>query len=616
MHSNIVNRSATPASTDLPEQVSTLSQEATASLEKTHDYFLSTDKPVEYTCNHTHDNTQTSTTTTITHLEGNGCDVNDTVDVFESRQAMRQHVLDMRKDTPSNERGRIKPKLKHANCSDVTRQDFKYEITTTGLSQDKTRSFTTKYDHNSPFNGLRYNDEKGNVRLVTGAVIASQDRSALELTVPRVVIDNINNASVFYSGRPDSEKKAIAQAQQIANTEFSLANYEISKMKGIKNIGTPDAPKYQFSYAVFSITKPGLIQSPTGYNERDGLKWEKEALAKITGETIHINGVEVELNPIHIHSNINMIDEYRHMMGGALSGQTLANSINTVGYTKLLTLISDDQKKTAPIFIQNALIQIQDPKLRDKLTSEQQYMLTDLVARHFNLPVVGHCKSCVDRTSIAAVIMHLNHEIITGKLEITDENQPQNIMQTREYRELALAYLNAQHQVSRAVHFGEDSNGEYKGLKALRLQLGSIPAAANILPEEATKNHSFWAKRSVVLTVTPIAMFVQFLLAIPLAPLYQAIASIISLALLIFTHFKYDNARNVCSVLKAIHLAPYQMKSWNIPKVGYRRKIDANSELMNGQGRHISKGGKELLPADYKHVAGPQHPMVGKSSAN
>lgn len=544
---------------------------------RTHLTFVHTNVPVVYDNKY-----ETATTETVVTydapLDQPKC---YTDHVFESRAAMREAEAERRiRETTLEEAGFYFVDDKHLAFSDVERQSYSFSVEATGqmkeeLERPQTTSYRCDYIHNSPFNGKAYKTADGSTHVVQNAVISSNDRSTDQIVVPRVLRDAETGEAVTYTGRPDSLKKAQEQARHIFRSEV------VSSRKGLRDTGektSDDRPIYEMTYAVFSLTKASRITDPSEFDERSSLLRENRALHEIRTNLYDIDGHVVRFKPIHIHSSLNLFSELYKVLGKGLSGEDIERAINKKGYTELLAYARSIGKADDPLL--TSLIALLSPENIGTLSTLDRLMLTNLLVKKCGLAEVVHCKSCIDRTSLGMAISLINHEIATGKISVRPD-LPHAILSSPSYQRLFLAMLNGLHPASRASRMGEKENGEFTGRKELGLNVAGVPELARLLPKEAVKESSFWSCRLKVYAVTVLTGIAQILFATVLAPLYQTLAAIVSLAIISI----YDeNGRNLC---EAIHMAPYQIKFWKIPQLDLLFTVNKQSTQMNKDDRHL-----------------------------
>jgi hypothetical protein len=486
--------------------------------------------------------------------------------------------------------------MKHACYSDIPRASFDAAITlnqeTLGLPKNTKLEFRNEYFYHSSFNGQVYKDENKKLREVHHAVPSSWDRSTNNLMMARVLKDD--NGSIFYAGRPDNKSRAITQAEDIFRTELALGE----NGKGIKKLKNGS---YELTYVVNSLTNGGTLQNPGLLNERKSLLEEIKALHELKDLEIEVDGKKVTLNPIHTHHMVSFWTRFSGVVDDKTSGLAIEKKINNTGYNSLIQL---GQKKSDELrgdpekanLIKAVISNLKNPDL----PVQERLMLADLLTHLCDLPIVHHCKSVVDRTSIGAGISTINHYIAHGKIpldQIPKDNSgnfaPHLLCGNEDYKNLFLSTLNIQHQVSKDARMAITPDGKLEGRSKLGLNyhkdtFGTVPAALALMPQEAiTKT---WMANRTLKTIT---------LAIGLLSIGIAtITGVYYLGLMLtMTCYLAGKGQFNSEFYKGLAWLPLQvMWRWqNVFKIDASVNFDFNSTAVNGDERALLVGAKTPL---------------------
>jgi hypothetical protein len=429
----------------------------------------------------------------------------------------------------------------------------------------------------------------------------------------RVLTDTTDGGnSIFYAGRPDTHRKAQQQGEQIFRTEFT--GNPTHPGKGLQQIGEDT---FVLTYMVDSLTNLTRFEKKgKGFNERESFLQEQEVLAEhrllaenvltafqeeqseefpVRKETdrlvppkassnahpLHVrmeNGktYTIYLNPIHVHHTMNATGEFSKLLLDTLSGKDLEEKQNSQMLEKHLaplarSFIVQEQGSEKGQLAENVLKELEANK---HLKVHERLFLTDLLARLLDLPVVHHCKSVIDRTSVAGSVGAVNHYLLKNGTKFP--NPPQDIIKTESYRELFMGILNMQHQVSQDSRMGVLADGTQTGRNTLGLQLNKgiqgMTGAIPFLPDAAVKENSN-PRFKIFCAVTA---------AILLAPLYYLALAVASI------YFKCKTGSFQGEMLLSLAAVPFTLKFTNIRHLNLKYTIDNDSAMINGQGRHIN----------------------------
>ena len=337
-------------------------------------------------------------------------------------------------------------------------------------------------------------------------------------------------------------------------------------------------------------------------------------LETLENKEIEVDGKKVTLKPIHTHHMVSFWTRFSGVVDDETSGLAIEKEINNTGYNSLIQLgqkksdeLRDDPEKAN--LIKAVISNLKNPDLR----VQERLMLADLLTHLCDLPIVHHCKSVVDRTSIGAGISTINHYIAHGKIpldQIPKDNSgnfaPHLLCKNEDYKNLFLSTLNIQHQVSKDARMAITPDGKLEGRPKLGLNyhddtFGTVPAALALMPEETiTKT---WMANRTLRTIT---------LAIGLLSIGIAtITGVYYLGLMLtMTYYLVKKGQFNSEFYKGLAWLPLQvMWRWqNVFKIDASVNFDFNSKGVNGDERALLVGAKTpLMDAQKKAGNDPRY---------
>lgn len=272
------------------------------------------------------------------------------------------------------------------------------------------------------FNGLSYKSHDGTVVTLKTAVAGSWDRESERVQMCRRIAGTVRGKadpsapSYCYTGRPDTFAKAREQAEAIFFGEL-----DSSKPKGLK---ADKHGVYTLDYAVNSVQlNADLNRVLPSEQEQLYFEDEKKALAELqrgaggnpdgtytlkdprTGETY-----KVRFRPMLFSRQVNWASNVAKAFDPWTTGTKDAADATREGWNQLKGLVTaklgslqPDQKKLA-----NQLI----VKLEDSINGNCEFQMSEteellcrtMLCMLVNLPIVWHCKSSTDRTSVVVAM--------------------------------------------------------------------------------------------------------------------------------------------------------------------------------------------------------------------
>lgn len=499
--------------------------------------------------------------------------------VYPSVKKMLESEMERRLPLSNEVRGRFKPKMSHVAYSHIPRADFDGTVKANGEIY-KVRNC---YFHHSPLNGTSYVGTDGKITTVHHAITTSWDRSSDGLHMSKVFMNPETNESICYGSRPDSPERARKQAEDIFRAELA------SSQKGLRKIGENE---YELTYVVNSLTSPAKLQNPALLNERESLIWEHEALEALG--TLIIDGKIVHPKPIHVHHTISVFGELSKILPDFLNGSDLENTINDKGYLQLLEYA---QKLPQTPILQDTIYQLYKGLITHTLSHQEELILVDFLSQLCNLPIVHHCKSIVDRTSIASTVALMNHFIKDGEmLTIPRDNEGRfaihKLLKQEAYRKLFMAFINISHQVSKDARVGITPDKTLVGRNVLALNLRATYLSPSgdlvFFPESALKKTLL--TRGLKTRYLALALF--YLLLPALLVTYYALLILATIPLAAYFKKKSNNIQ--ATFIGYLFALPLTVKWHKLSSINYDRTFDLKSNDINGDGRHLLCGAKHL----------------------
>ncbi len=382
------------------------------------------------------------------------------------------------------------------------------------LTDDSTLQTEHLFAKNSPLNGQSFM-HKGKLVPLSQAIACSSDRK-VENTGNLRVVQSKDKESICYTGRADSDRKALEQASFIFLNELKTKGKGItSSTDGKGNL------VYQCDYVVNSMLSIPWIWSKESaiapFPEREYLKNERKAFLALqekgvmTIEDPNCPGMkyQVRFNPILFSRSSNIYTRLESWLPPFFTGQSQAEKVSKEGFLHLkslaLTKLESLQKQLstqkaqtlkAPIEQKikgiNDCLQILEQYLKQsKLRPEAEWLIRDYLSKLLDLPIVYHCKSSTDRTSVTVAISSTLKQWMKLGLPIP-ENIP-DLLQNPLFKELFTANWMAGHQITRYARGGKGTvAGEKLNNKNLGLYLSrgisQNPIIAQLLPERYLKD--------------------------------------------------------------------------------------------------------------------------------
>lgn len=527
------------------------------------DYFSHSD-PVYY------DNGPLQTIVTRDHLVSPRPRPGQYDPVYSSAKAMLEEELQTRPEGATEE---------DVSYAHIPRASFNATVAV----GPKKYELRNEYFYKGPLNDKFYKDRDGKVHQVYNAITSSWDRSSPGLHMARVVVNPKTQESVCYASRPDSLERAQTQAEDIFRKERTSKYY-----KGITK--DKKTGEYTLTYVVDSLTNPGKIQNPLLLNERESLIAEARALSELRQTPLTIDGCTVHLRPIHVHHTLSVFGEIGKILPDSISGKDLETQINQRGYLELIAFAKKFAKS----------IQKADPNKHKLITDtiyflqsgtlsvSEKLILVDFLTQICNLPIVHHCKSIVDRTSVASSVSMMNHFIKQGRMLHTIPKEGgkfaiHKFLQDKNYRKFFISFMNINHQVSLDARVGLLPDGKtLAGRRELGLNLKSglfAPTGAlPFFPDKCRKPSVFSKKRWTRVLIYPLipALYIIFVLGFVLGTIPAAI------------YFKKKTGSFQKEFFFNLLPLLYRLDTWiKIKNLNFEETFDLTAKDLNGKNQHL-----------------------------
>ena len=362
------------------------------------------------------------------------------------------------------------------------------------LKDDSQLQTDHNFAKNSPMNGQSFIEDGKTIHISQG-IACSSDRK-VENTGNLRVVQARNSESICYTGRADSDKKALEQASFLFLNELRTSGKGITKTTDVNGNVI-----YELNYVANSLlSTPWLWSGKSAiapFPEREYVEKERAAFLKlkqsgpISIEDPNCSGrtFKVKFNPILFSRSLNVWNRLEKWLPPFFTGMSHSQQISNEGYAELELLAlksaaaAGEQKAQAIRATLNTLKIHQD---YHNLRPEQELLARDYLCKLIGIPLIYHCKSSTDRTSITNAMSSTLHQWLELKLPI-----PENIcslIDDYRFKELFAANWMAGHQITRYARGGEGTvceetlNDKNLGL-VLSRGASQNPAIAHLLPE-------------------------------------------------------------------------------------------------------------------------------------
>ncbi len=331
-----------------------------------------------------------------------------------------------------------------------------------GLRDDRVLQTTHRFAKNSPLNGQSY-WEDGKVVYLDNAIASTSDRT-VEGTGNLRVVRSHDGRSICYAGRVETVRKALEQASFIFFQELHSTGRGITR-----TVDEKGQPVYQLDYLVNSfLSSPWFMRKETTmfpFPEREFTEMEVIALEAIRqkGFILMIDPNDptktyrVCLNPMLFSRSFNFILNLEAFMPSFVTGESRAKEISETGYDELFKLAdrqidalraeASPESVTKIQEIARACNSLKQHMQKKTLQSEEELVIRMYLCQLLNLPAVHHCKSSLDRTSIAVALSSALQQWLDLRLPIPDPIE--TLVQDWRFKELFTANWMVGHQITR-----------------------------------------------------------------------------------------------------------------------------------------------------------------------
>lgn len=348
-----------------------------------------------------------------------------------------------------------------------------------GPLSEKLNTKVFNVQHRLLYNGLNDNafmGADGTHVVLTHAVAGSSDRENPNISMARKVAPfdplklEAHQPSYCYTGRPDSEGKALEQAQMIFFSELDAEE----QGKGLKKL---DDGSYELTYVVTSLMANSplygvgrLFRGKGQAPEHLLFESEQQALFKVRKQgvhTFHRNGkaYQVRLKPILFSRQINLFANLEGVLDPTLSGEMVALEASRRGWKELRPLLeertktlAEEEKKLANALITRLEKSLNGRYIGSQIDSVEEIFYRAMLLQLCGLPVVYHCKSSIDRTGMV-VALHVALE------QWRSSKQPfsMELIDDPDFKELFMMNWVQGHQISRNARGTEGVITDEKG---------------------------------------------------------------------------------------------------------------------------------------------------------
>lgn len=301
--------------------------------------------------------------------------------------------------------------------------------------------------------------EGGEEVIIHHTVTSSNDRNSDRIAMMREVTDVSTKESIAYTGRGDTEDKAIEQITFIFRNEMEKRRL-FGTDQGLKHI---KGNKFELTYMITNLMSSRVFHLPFPLNQFDEKKSildEREVLANLSSKTLKINYLnneyEVKISPFYFNQDFNFMTRF--------SVPCIQKNNNSAEYHRLIKHIRKEDPNIAKKLTKKLLTK--RPPWRFK--PEEELLYRDLIFKYLKIPIVYHCKSSTDRTGIAVALStaakgYINH---TPAIPLIKDRL---ILKDTRFKQLFAANIPSCHQVTRN---SRSANGIIRGSRQLPNLIG------------------------------------------------------------------------------------------------------------------------------------------------
>lgn len=303
--------------------------------------------------------------------------------------------------------------------------------------------FEVRFARNSPLNGQSYLDAQGHPQTIEGASSSSGDRTNEHVLSMRGIYRN--GRLVCATGRPDTLLRGQEQSEFVPH-------------------GT--------TYVVQSLMSPLGFFGLGAFNEKQSTLDEAKVLEKLPHK------------PFLFVRPTNLFSLLENSLPKWLSGRGKAETITENNHTQfkqyfysLGILFSPDEKKC----IDDCFYFLE----QGNLLPEEEVLLRDLLSKFAGLPIIYHCKSSTDRTTVATNISCILAGWSTPFPRVNGRYAPHLIIRDPRFKEEFAAHTKENLRVtllSRGVEGFSWGKGLLTNPTAVRLLPHSMTRPTKILP--------------------------------------------------------------------------------------------------------------------------------------
>lgn len=320
--------------------------------------------------------------------------------------------------------------------------------------------FDVYYHKNSPFNGKQLS----NGRIIRNAQCAVGDRTQKTYAVAARVLTR-NGKLLCCTGRPDSQNTA----HEVGDLLLSAARKDRSDPK---------------TFAVLDLMTPTPISKYNHFDEHASVCNEDQALKSL------------ETQPYHFVIPTNLGRELCGVLPDALTGADVVKKINKCSDAQFKKQLTPNDKKLAEdiyYFLENKSLQ-----------AEEEILLRILLCRLSNIPIIIHCKSSTDRTTVGTAIAAILDSWNKPFPVKNGRTAPHLILQAPEVKEQFYQHVKANLPTTIVARGKQGYTWGHKW---------SInPSASRMLPERFTQpNKNVYVARILVILLSPITLLIGLL---------------------------------------------------------------------------------------------------------
>lgn len=314
---------------------------------------------------------------------------------------------------------------------------------------------------------------------VKDSVISSLLRCAHGLSCARAMklgYTERNLRTICYAARPDTYEKLKELVTMLFWTEVKEGRINLKE--------TPIDLPFVINSLISTFSKKDICV-PGEMTEYKLLLKELNLLSEYAGTTMEIENPDdpTETIPVRLNykiycGNFNFVNALEKALPQSISGELRAHLISD-SVDDLEALIPENKMT---LRIEKCLVKLKN----SPLSSEETLLLRFLIAKEAGLPTVIHCRSCVDRTTIAAAMIYALNQW-TDLSNPIPEN-PLDLLDNEDFKELFWDHI--AHAIEISAYSRKE--GGYKWHTTPFKWFTQHPTVLRLMPQRLIQSFNWW----------------------------------------------------------------------------------------------------------------------------